>query len=201
MTHTPPQPDVLQQALAAHAQGKFDEAAGLCRAMLAQHPDRFDLWHFLAIVEAGRGQHLEAVDAYDHSISLQRCDPTAHYNRANSLQALQRWSEAVAGYDVALSIQPAFAQALNNRGNALQQLNRFDEAVASFDAALAINPNDLEAWTNRGNALQRLHRINEALASYDAALSVRPEYAEAQFSKAHCKLLTGDFASGWDAYE
>jgi tetratricopeptide (TPR) repeat protein len=179
VTHTPPQPDVLQQALAAHARGKFDEAASLCRAMLAQNPGRFDLWHFLAIVEAERGQHLEAVDAYDRSISLQPSDPTAHFNRAKSLQALQRWSEAVASYDAALLIRPAFAQALNNRGNALQQLDRFDEAVASYDAALSIQPAFAQALNNRGNALQQLNRSDDAVASYDAALAVEPNYAEA----------------------
>ena len=71
----------------------------------------------------------------------------------------------------------------------------------SYDAALAIESNYLEAWTNRGNALQRAHRIDDALASYDAALAIHPDYAEAHFFKAHCKLLTGDFESGWNFYE
>ncbi len=194
-------PDTLQQALAAHAQGRLDEATSLGRALLAANPNRFDVWHFVAVVESARGRHAEAVDAYDRSISLHPSDPTAHYNRANSLQALQRWSEAVASYDAALSIRQSFPEALNNRGNALQHLNRFNEAVASFDAALAIERNNVDAWINRGNALQRARRFDEALAGYDAALSIRPDHAEAHFSKAHCLLLTGDFENGWDAYE
>jgi tetratricopeptide (TPR) repeat protein len=100
-------------------------------------------------------------------------------NRADALQALNRYSEAIDCYDKALLLKPAFSQALNNRGNALLALKRHDEALDSYDRALGLEPNRPEFHNHRGVALEGLQRYSEALDSYDQAVSLKPDYAEA----------------------
>jgi tetratricopeptide (TPR) repeat protein len=132
-------------------------------------PQEFDAWHLLGFAQAGRGRHLEALDAYDRALSLKPSDPMAQYNRAVSLQALERWSDAAASYDLALDVRPSFPEALNNRGNVLRGQRKLRDALASFDAALALRPDYFEALSNRAMALQELRRRARKLCCRDFA--------------------------------
>ena len=122
-------------------------------------------------------------------------------NRGNTLKELKRFDEALASFDRALAVRPDYADALNNRGNTSKELKRFDEALASYDGALAVRPEHAEALNNRGNSLNEQKRFDEALASYDRALAVRPDYADAHWNESLVRLLTGDFARGWEKFE
>eukprot|EP01052_Picozoa_sp_SAG31_P008366 SAG31_NODE_421_length_15868_cov_8.966453_12_plen_354_part_00 len=103
---------------------------------------------------------------------------TSWYNRALSLERLQRLAEAVTCYAIAAEIDTGVntresdssstavrkptgtvlwsgeralaAKALSNRGNALGKIGRYPEAAASCEAALSINPSYAEAWVNLG---------------------------------------------------
>ena len=44
-------------------------------------------------------------------------------------------------------------------------------------------------------------RLNEALADLERVIALEPTQSRAQFSKAICCLLMGDYANGWPAYE
>jgi tetratricopeptide (TPR) repeat protein len=171
--------EVFRQALAAQAQGRFEEAIGLCRAILQVSPGEFDVWHLLAFAQAARGQHVEALGAYRQALSLKASDPTVHYNRAVSLHALHRWSEAVESYDAALAIRAAFPEALSNRGNALRDMRKLSDALASYEAALALRPDYFAALNNRALVLQELERFDDAIVAYDQALAVMPDHADA----------------------
>jgi len=90
MSVTKTEPYLFQRALEAQAQGRWDEAANLCRAILDTSPEDFDAWHLLGFAQARGGRHREALEAYDRALSLRASDPMTHYNRAVSQQALQR---------------------------------------------------------------------------------------------------------------
>jgi tetratricopeptide (TPR) repeat protein len=122
-------------------------------------------------------------------------------NRGNALQTLRRFDDALASHDAALRLRPDFPVALSNRAVTLQALDRLDEALASCDRALALHADSIEALTNRAAVLQELRRHDEALATYDRAVAIAPDYAEARMNRALLRLLTGDFAQGWPAYE
>ena len=201
MSGTKTEPDLFQRALAAQAQGRWDEAVDLCGAILASSPREVDAWHLLGFAQAGRGRHLEALDAYDRALSLKPSDPMTHYNRGVSLQALQRWPDAVASYDLALAVRPAFPEALNNRGNALRTQRKLLDALASFEAALALRPDYFEAVTNRAMALQELGRFEEAIAAYDLVIALVPDHADAHHQRGHALHQIERFDAALASYD
>jgi tetratricopeptide (TPR) repeat protein len=146
-------------------------------------------------------RYAEALVSYDRALALAPDDVEVLTNRGIVLYELRRYEEALASYDRALAKKPEFAEALNNRANVLLDLKRPDEALASCDRAVAIRPDYGSALNNRGIALQVLNRNDEALAQYEKAISLDANAVEAHWNGSLCKLLLGDYESGWREYE
>ena len=150
---------------------------------------------------SGLKRFAEALTACDRALALRPDFAEAHCNRGTALQELGRFEDALASFDRAIAERPDFAEAHCNRGTALQELQRLDEALAAHDRALSLRPGFADAHYNRANALQAQKRFAKALSSYDDAIALRPDFADAHFNEALCRLVTGDFARGWEKYE
>ena len=187
---------LLDQAVALHGQGRFDEAARLYEQILAVQPDLKDARHMLGVVRAQQGRHDEAYALIAPVVTANPNDALALANFGNVLGALERQAEAVAYYDRSLALNPGYAPAWFFRGNMLQLLLRYGEALQSYDRFLALSPGSADAWNNRGTSLQSLGRIEEALESIRRALSLDPAMAEAHLNCGFCHLLMQDFADG-----
>jgi tetratricopeptide (TPR) repeat protein len=172
-------PEALKRAIAAYNDGKFSEAEGLCRAIIAAKPDCFDALHLLAVLQTRLGRLKNALTSYDLALRVRPDCAEALSNRGATFHELKRFDEALACFDQALALRPDYAEALHNRGLTLHELKRFDEALASYEQALALRPDYAEALHNRGLTLYELKRFSDALASFDQALVLRPDYAEA----------------------
>jgi tetratricopeptide (TPR) repeat protein len=146
-------------------------------------------------------RHKEALACYERALAIRPGHAGALYNRGNALRDLKRYEQALDSYNRALDIQPAHAAALNNRGIVLRALRRHEESLASYDRALALKPDDVGTLNNRGNVLLALKRHDEALASFQRALALKPDHAGAHWNEGLCRLITGDFGSGWRKYE
>jgi len=184
-----------------YALKRFDEALASFDAALALRPDYAEALSNRGAILQELGRFDDALASYDRALALTPNYVEALSNRSNTLRALNRFEEALASCDRALALRPDYAEGLSNRGNALRGLNRFEEALASYDRALAVRPDYAEALSNRGTTLQDLRRFDAALMDFAAAVRLRPDYAGAHVNEALCRLLTGDFARGWDGYE
>jgi tetratricopeptide (TPR) repeat protein len=174
-------PEALKRAIAAHNDGKYSEAEGLCHAIIVAKHDVFEALDLLAVIQTKLRRSSEALASYGRALAIRPDSAEALNNRGNILWELKRFDEAVASYDRALSVRPNFAEALNNRGNTLGELKRFDEALASYEQALRVRPNDVTVLCNRAGVLQKLKRFEEALVGYERALAIRPDNAEAHY--------------------
>lgn len=112
-----------------------------------------------------------------------------------------RHEEGINQLRKSLNILPNQPEALYNLGVELQKSIRLEEALACYDQAIALNPRDIETHINRGNTLKDLKRYDESLASYDRAIALKPDSASAYWNKSLLKLLTGEYAEGWQLYE
>ena len=180
---------------------RFTEALAASDRALALRPDFAEAHSNRGNALSGLKRFAEARTACDRALALQPEFAEAHCNRGTALQELGRFEDALASFDRAIAARPEFAEAHCNRGNALQELGRLDEALAAHDRTLSLRPNFADAHYNRANALQAQKRFADALSSYDNAIALRPDFADAHFNEALCRLLTGDFARGWEKYE
>jgi tetratricopeptide (TPR) repeat protein len=86
-------------------------------------------------------------------------------------------------------------------GRAHQKLHEPAPALRHFEAARQLRDGDPELYDFRGAMFQEMGRPDEALADYARALALRPDFPLASYHLAMARLLTGDFARGWDGYE
>lgn len=143
----------------------------------------------------------DALLRFERALALHPESVEALNNRAYVLRDLRRPTESLLSCEQALQRQPDSIAALNNRGNALLDLNRAQAALDSYERALRLAPAHVLSLTNRGLALQQLERYDEALASFAQAVRIEPNYVQAHWYAGLCRLLLGDFATGWRQYE
>lgn len=170
---------LLALGIAAHREGKLEEAASRYAAILAAQPRHFDAGHLLGVLRSQQGRHAEALERIRSALRRQPGNPEALANLGLVLARLGRLDEALAKYDRAVALRPNYAEALHGRGTVLKGLSRLAEALASYDKALAIRPNYAEALNDRGVVLRMLGKLPEALASCERAAALKPDYAEA----------------------
>ncbi|WP_240324648.1 tetratricopeptide repeat protein [Trinickia diaoshuihuensis] len=149
----------------------------------------------------GLGRHDEAVLAYDEALSISPNDVDAIRNRAAALRNGGRMEEALAGYDRALALSPDDPQLLFNRGVVLQQLGRFEEADRAYELAALVPAQSAEALHTQAVALQQRGEHEAALLRYAFARERFPNNGAVRRSEAFCRLLVGDFETGWRQHE
>jgi tetratricopeptide (TPR) repeat protein len=172
----------LNEAIALHQQGRFEQAIALYSDILRIEPRHFDAIHLLGVIADQMKNHQLAADLIDQAIAINSSNADAYFNRGNALKELNRLDAAVESYDKAIRLNPRYANAFNNRGVVLQKLNQFDAAVESYSQAVRIKPDYAEAQFNLGVVLQELRRFDEALASYGRVIVLVPDHATAHYN-------------------
>ena len=82
-----------------------DEAIVVLRAAVDKNPTYSLAWYDLAFGLRARGQHVAAVDAYEHYIKLKPGDPDPYYGLGRSLQHLGRTADARRAFETYLSLE------------------------------------------------------------------------------------------------
>lgn len=181
--------------------GRRPEALASYDRALALRPAYAEAWINRGNVLDALARPQEALASYERAAALRPDLAVAHFNLANARHRAGRADDALAGYARALALKPEYAEAWNNRANVLREGNRTEEALAHYERALALRPDYVDALLNRGLALSALNRHAEAAACYARVLALEPEHAEAHYCESLHRLLTGDFARGWQEYE
>jgi tetratricopeptide (TPR) repeat protein len=184
-----------------HALNRLDDALAAYDRALSLRPDYADAHNNRGIVLHASKRFDEALADYDRALDLHPRYTDAFLNRGATLYELKRFDESLESCDRALVLSPGCAEAHYNRGNALKGLRRFEAAVASYERALALRPNYPEALNNCGVTLQQVMRFDAALSHYQGAQSLLPDSSDAHYNESLCRLLIGDFESGWQKYE
>jgi superkiller protein 3 len=146
-------------------------------------------------------QYEEAIDAYDHALSIKSDYHEACNSRGNALVNLEKHEEAIRAYDRALAINSDYNEAWQNRGIALANLGRNEKAIISYDRALTIKPDDDKVLYNRGNALFNLGRYEEAIISYDKALDIKPNNHQIWNNRGNALFNLGRYKEAIESYD
>jgi protein O-GlcNAc transferase len=168
----------LDQALAHHQAGRFNEAEALYRQILQARPDDADALHLLGVLAHQVGDHEEAVTKIKRAIAINPRIPEYHNNLAEALRALGELAAATAAYRGALRLRADFPEAHNNLGLVLHQQGELAQAVMSLQRALALKP-DPETYCNLGDVFRDQASWDDAIAAYEGALALDPQSAEA----------------------
>jgi tetratricopeptide (TPR) repeat protein len=174
-----PTEDPLVERLAARRSGPFEDLAR-GRVLLA------------------RGQHAEAIEAFERAAKSSPALLQAHVNLVAAYGAVKAAERAEASYRAALAISPELPELHYNLGVLRLSQQRSDDAIAAFERALAGNPAHADAHNNLGFLLAQREGTAGAAQHFRAALSVDPDHRDAHFNLARLLLAQkdGDAAIG-----
>ena len=176
----------LQQALAAHKEGKLQDAERLYRSILQSYPNHPDANQNLGVLDTNKLIQLYQNGQYDDAKKLAQSltERLPKYPFAWSILGAifgqkGMHSEALNANKTAVILSPQDAQIHYNLGITLKELGRLDEAEASYRQAIALQPDNAQAHNNLGLTLEALGRLDEAEASYRQAIELKANYTKA----------------------
>ena len=160
-----------------------------------QDPNDADTWYCLGRVKYNENRFAEAVNAFQHCLTLDPKNVKAADNLGLSCAGLDRNDEALAAFKNAIAWQ-SDASVKNpdpfiNIGELLLEQNRAGEAVSYLTQAVAI-PQEIyrsqgmaelepRAHEHLGMAYSRLNRPREAKAELEKAVELAPEDARLHY--------------------
>ena len=125
------------RALAFKNAGRIDEAKAAFEQAQRGAPRDPQIVNNHANLLKQMGMPAAALPLYDRAIALKPDYRDAQFNRALTLQALDRHEEALAAIDALIGQGFADAHIHSARGSMLLALDRHDEAASAFDVSLA----------------------------------------------------------------
>ena len=171
--------DLLAKAIQHHQSGRFAEAEGLYRQVLAVDPRHAVSLNLLGMIALQLGRDANAVEFLRKVIAVQPSFPDAHFNLGIALKNLGRLEDSAAAYRAAIGETPGNYKAHSNLGAVLYRLGRHAEAASSYRRTVALKADLASAYYNLGLALDALGNSEDAAAAYRQAIALAPDYAEA----------------------
>jgi tetratricopeptide (TPR) repeat protein len=217
-----------QQAKAAMAEGRYDEAAVIYGEIVKALPGEAGMRLNLGLAYAMGGRKKEAVEPLEAALELQPDLVTAALFLGAVRLEMGQPAQAVTPLERAVAAQPANADARRMLGDALVALARYDTAVRQYRALAEASPTLPAAWFGLGKsyeglagaAVERLQRsapdspwllllagetlvaqgrLANAFRVYREALAKRPGLAEAEAALVDIYEKTGH--ADWAAAE
>ncbi|HEY1059364.1 MAG TPA: tetratricopeptide repeat protein [Limnobacter sp.] len=190
---------ILQQAQALCAQGRFAEALPHWNALVVANAGMPELWFNLAECQLSLGQQAEAQVALGRVLELSPNNPDALNAVAYHYLTLGKIEAAKDLLLKALRIAPEHALVWLNLGLAHERHVQLDEAEAAFRTAAKYLPNLAEAHANLAGVLKLLGRFDEARDACQRALTLNPKLADVWSNLGAILLLQKKYPAALDA--
>ena len=116
---------LIEQGLAFHRQGKFNEAQALYESILKIQVNHFDALQLLGAIFTQTKQSIKAIEILTKALQINPNYAIAYYNRGLTYDNLSKYSSALADYTKAIQINPNYADAYYNRGNTYRNLSKY----------------------------------------------------------------------------
>jgi len=178
----------VNQAVAAHQEGRLKEAEHLYRSILETQPTNLTINNNLGVLLSSLGRFDEAEAIHRKVLELEPDYVSTHNNLGNTLKKLGRFDEAEASYRKALELEPDYVEAHNNLGAVLQDLGKFYEAEASYIKAIELKSDYVEAHNN----LELLLTQKRLLSKIEQAKKSKNTTEISFIKKVRTKLFNSD---------
>jgi tetratricopeptide (TPR) repeat protein len=157
---------LVRSALAAHQQGRIDEAERIYREILEREPGHAIATHYLGLAAWQRGDVAAGERLMRASLDRDASIADFHNNLGLLLRDTGRIDAAIACFRRTLEVDARWFEAHNNMGLALEATGRFDDAIAAYRAAIAARPMFAAARQNLARALLATGRYEEGWSEY-----------------------------------
>jgi tetratricopeptide (TPR) repeat protein len=141
----------LTQAKELEKAGNYDQAITLLQETTTADPSKDLLWAYLGDAYIGAKKYPDAVDAFQHAITIKPDSVLYHNALANALNKAGQPDKAIAEYTQAAQMDPAnAATAYFNMGAVYTNTGKVDDAIGAFDKVIAADPARADAYYWKG---------------------------------------------------
>jgi SAM-dependent methyltransferase/Tfp pilus assembly protein PilF len=183
---------ILAEAVEFQQAGRYIEAEGKYRRVLAEQSANVAALNNLALMQQAQGRLQEATVNYQRAIAIAPKDPRLRVNLGNALLDQQMDAEAIAAYRHALMLQPGMAEVHNDLGGLLRRSGDLRGSAECYQQAIALNPGLVEAHGN----LARI-RLMQGSAYGPAALNAALQYLTLRPGTDAQKLFARCIQNAW----
>jgi Flp pilus assembly protein TadD/SAM-dependent methyltransferase len=190
----------LESASKLARAGRFGDAAGLYRELLARDPDHPEAIHFLGVCLVRSGRRDEGLPLVERSVRLAPANALYRQNFGLLLAEAGELSLAEAQFGELLRLEGERSTAHNYLGMVRQRLGRMDEAIASYEEALRLRPEDPAAANNLGYCLLERGELERALSWLRRSVGADATSAVAHSNLGNALRETGDLRGAAECY-
>ncbi len=190
---------LLEQGLAYHAQGKYNEAVIQLRNALAIDPKFAPALVALGRAYAAKHWHFDAIRELQRAVDLQGDAIQTRIDLARSLIVLELWSDVQTQARAVRATDPDNAYGFFLAGAAATARGEATEALQLLERAVSRAPAVPEIRTAHADALAAAGRIAEAEAGYRAALGQHPDDVQALLGLGTLRMRQGDNRAAGEA--
>jgi Flp pilus assembly protein TadD len=164
----------IEHASALLSQGRPQDSAAVCSAILSREPRNAVAAHLLGLALKDSGDLVQGERWLRFSIEIEPNCGEFHANLGNMLRKQQQHQHAEQAYRTAILLAPEHHKARRALALTLNDLGRHGEAEAECRALLGRDPSDAEGWTILGMVLASCGRSVEAESAYRRAIELDP---------------------------
>jgi predicted O-linked N-acetylglucosamine transferase (SPINDLY family) len=183
--------DLVRQAEASLAAGRFDEAEQALTRIVAEAPRDHGAHHALAVIAVRTGRFEVAVERARAALARARREPAYLLTLGIACAGAGQTEAAADAFRRAVRERPAYPEAWFNLGLALRRLARYEEAAQALRRAAALDPANPTAQNELGLTLEAIGRHEEAIAAFRAAIAASPRDADAHNNLGMALRLAG----------
>ena len=170
---------VLQRGVAAHKEGKLQEAERFYQTILQSQPSHPDANHNLGVLAVSVNKTEAALPLFKAALDANPNIEQFWLSYIDTLVKKNQLEDAEVASKKALDLKQDFIKVNLYLSGILLKLDRLEEAETSLRQLISLKPDFAEAHNNLGITLQELGRLEEAEASYRKAISLKPDYSQA----------------------
>jgi predicted Zn-dependent protease len=190
-------------ALAAEAEGRWDDAIRLHRAVVAEQPARADVWIRIADIEARQGRLTDCIEALQKAAVAAPGTASIYFRLSQAYSTAGQPTAALNAVEGALVLEPDSVEYLRARAVLSTWRADYSRAQDSYRRLAVLRPNDPDIALAFARVSAWAGDTDEAVAQYERYLKTHPEAADARIELARAESWRGNYGQAvraLDAY-
>jgi len=179
----------FEAALIFYKNGKFDNAEVICKKLLEQEPESFEVINLLGAIFLKQEKYREAITQFNKAIDINPKHHSLFNNLGIAYKENNEYHKAIECLEKAIKIKHDYAEAFNNLGTIYKKLEEYLRSSQNYKLAIENNPNYAEAYYNLGILYSSTKNYKEAINNANKAINLNNNYIDAYKLRADTNSL------------
>ena len=139
------------------------------------------------------GRMPQALEALETALEINPANGTWHFNKALTLDAIDRFDDAINEYEVALQFSPGDLEILNSLAVDYTRIGRYDQAIETFERIQELEPDFEPSYCNRIITYTEMGLHDQAEEMFYIAQQIKPDCALCFYNIGNSLYARGEY--------